>query len=734
MADTKRKRSLRESTTRSTAKRQEAAKGVPAKSETPVEPSRPATPEPEVEEVPTSFEAHGPLPTSSQLQEPEALPGKEWKSISESAVLQTAFDRSRDVWLSGKMFDRYWTKPTKRKVVDLSNPPKDSMVKIGECMISIHPHVFEAKLYTVRDREKERQRDLEFLHQQDQYQAQLAQMPKVPVTKPLIAKPTPTKVAIPQSVAADQSNLNGQKPGHPGSPRNPNESGHLAWRVDPKGSGQANGNGHSRPVQTGVSGSPTNGSPPPPLSTARPSQSNSGPDPVIQLLATRASNDPNLKALMRVVAAGQANKEQLAAFQAHIDELTPLARASAAAKAQRAALGPPTPSSTPQSPSASSPTTGAQTAPRPTYQPIQPAGPVPARSPENGQTVIPRQTVTVLPKPKQLSVADRKHLDIKDVVFEFSIATIGDRYYIPRKSILEYRQKGTQLLVSYLYISEVDKTFQPITITINAPTPRTLEPISRVVEPKETVQAYMKDIMSRYSRANHGYLLMRLKRDEAEILAAQEAEARRLKEEEEIKKRLAKAATEAAAAEEMMYKDLLKREIPKPATSIVKSKKKSHLTLDDGVIALDLPKPKLKTKYSRKGRIADPSKNCHLCGTNKTSLWRRAEIDGETVVVCNACGIKWKTNQDKKERGETPLEYGPKMVRIKKEGAIRTGKTAVKTGRLMQAMMESVIRVEPGELSDTIVLSGMHQLTPEASTQHPQTTPVEVMVQDQETT
>ncbi|KAF3089894.1 hypothetical protein TWF706_010277 [Orbilia oligospora] len=579
MADTKRKRSLRESTTRSTAKRQEAAKGVPAKSETPVEPSRPTTPEPEVEEVPTSFEAHGPLPTSSQLQEPETLPGKEWKSISESAVLQTAFDRSRDVWLSGKMFDRYWTKPTKRKVVDLSNPPKDSMVKIGECMISIHPHVFEAKLYTVRDREKERQRDLEFLHQQDQYQAQLAQMPKAPVTKSLIAKPTPTKVAIPQSVAADQSSLNGQKPGHPGSPRNPNESGHLAWRVDPKGSGQANGNGHSRPVQTGVSGSPTNGSPPPPLSTARPSQSNSGPDPVIQLLATRASNDPNLKALMRVVAAGQANKEQLAAFQAHIDELTPLARASAAAKAQRAALGPPTPSSTPQSPSASSPTTGAQTAPRPTYQAIQPAGPVPARSPENGQTVIPRQTVTVLPKPKQLSVADRKHLDIKDVVFEFSIATIGDRYYIPRKSILEYRQKGTQLLVSYLYISEVDKTFQPITITINAPTPRTLEPISRVVEPKETVQAYMKDVMSRYSRANHGYLLMRLKRDEAEILAAQEAEARRLKEEEEIKKRLAKAATEAAAAEEMMYKDLLKREIPKPATSIVKSKKKSVSTL-----------------------------------------------------------------------------------------------------------------------------------------------------------
>ncbi|KAK6502837.1 hypothetical protein TWF481_007880 [Arthrobotrys musiformis] len=579
MADAKRKRSLRESTTRSTAKRQEAAKGVPAKSATPVEPSRPPTPEPEVEEVPTSFEPHGPLPTSNQLQEPETLPGREWKSISESAVLQTAFDRSRDVWLSGKMFERYWTKPTKRKLVDPLNPPKDSMVKIGECMISIHPHVFEAKLYTVRDREKERQRDLEFLQQQDQYQAQLAQMPKLPATKPLAAKPAGTKLAMPQQAVTDQSNLHGQKPLHPGSPRNSNEPGHVAWRIDSKGNGQANGNGNVRPAQVGNPGSPTIASPPSTPTAARPQQSNSGPDPVIQLLATRASNDPNLKALMRVVAAGQANKEQLAAFQAHIDELTPLARASAAAKAQRAALGPLTPSNTPQGPSALSPTAAAPAAPRPTYQPIQPAGPVPARSPENGQTVIPRQTVTVLPKPKQLSVADRKHLDIKDVVFEFSIATIGDRYYIPRKSILEYRQKGTQLLVSYLYISEADQTFQPITITINAPTPKTLEPISRVVEPKEAVQAYMKDVMSRLTRANHGYLLMRLKRDEAEILAAQEAEARRVKEEEEIKKRLAKAATEAAAAEETMYKDLLKREIPKPATSIVKSKKKSVSTL-----------------------------------------------------------------------------------------------------------------------------------------------------------
>lgn len=54
-----------------------------------------------------------------------------------------------------------------------------------------------------------------------------------------------------------------------------------------------------------------------------------------------------------------------------------------------------------------------------------------------------------------------------------------------------------------------------------------------------------------------------------------------------------------------------------------------------------------KTPRSRKGRIADPTKSCHICQTSKTSLWRKADIEGENVTVCNACGIKWKTNAQK---------------------------------------------------------------------------------------
>ncbi|KAI5285135.1 hypothetical protein KEM54_000798 [Ascosphaera aggregata] len=53
--------------------------------------------------------------------------------------------------------------------------------------------------------------------------------------------------------------------------------------------------------------------PPPPPKTAQ--------DPVIQMLATRAAADPDLKALMQLVASKRADQSQLRKFQAHIDEL-----------------------------------------------------------------------------------------------------------------------------------------------------------------------------------------------------------------------------------------------------------------------------------------------------------------------------------------------------------------------------------------------------------------------------
>lgn len=58
------------------------------------------------------------------------------------------------------------------------------------------------------------------------------------------------------------------------------------------------------------------------------------------MLATRAAADPELKALMRVVASSQASQEQLRAFQAHIDELNAIIKAR---EQQQSAAGTSTP-------------------------------------------------------------------------------------------------------------------------------------------------------------------------------------------------------------------------------------------------------------------------------------------------------------------------------------------------------------------------------------------------------
>jgi len=51
------------------------------------------------------------------------------------------------------VFDRYWTKPLKRKgqLEPSNNPPKESMQKVGQCRIIVEPHMFEATLFTVRE-------------------------------------------------------------------------------------------------------------------------------------------------------------------------------------------------------------------------------------------------------------------------------------------------------------------------------------------------------------------------------------------------------------------------------------------------------------------------------------------------------------------------------------------------------------------------------------------------------
>ncbi|KAK1776536.1 hypothetical protein QBC45DRAFT_357300 [Copromyces sp. CBS 386.78] len=129
------------------------------KSSTPAPaPQKGPEPEPVVEEppkqtLPSSIGAGKPLPTVEEPQ-PEDLSTTDYQTLQESGVLHESFVRSRNQWMSEQIFEKYWTKPIKKRgavIEEPNNPPKDSMVKLGQVTITVEPHVFEATMFAVKD-------------------------------------------------------------------------------------------------------------------------------------------------------------------------------------------------------------------------------------------------------------------------------------------------------------------------------------------------------------------------------------------------------------------------------------------------------------------------------------------------------------------------------------------------------------------------------------------------------
>ncbi|KAI0023904.1 hypothetical protein F4780DRAFT_29121 [Xylariomycetidae sp. FL0641] len=133
----------------------------PERSVTPAPPPPPPPPPapapvdlpPEEPQLPRSLQPGNPLPTVETPQ-PEDLPSREYQSVQESGVLAESLTRSRHKWIHEGIFEKYWTKPTKRKGVvkeEPNNPPKDSMTKIGQVSITVDPHVIDAIMYAVKE-------------------------------------------------------------------------------------------------------------------------------------------------------------------------------------------------------------------------------------------------------------------------------------------------------------------------------------------------------------------------------------------------------------------------------------------------------------------------------------------------------------------------------------------------------------------------------------------------------
>ncbi|THV83227.1 hypothetical protein D6D29_04055 [Aureobasidium pullulans] len=460
--------------TRDAKRRRTSTKAATPKDATPQE----ATPA--VEEVvreatplPNKVVESKPLPTLSERQ-PLDLSNDEYKTIAESGVLLASLERSRQKWISGNFFDKYWTKTSGRKdapPAPAGNPHKSWMKEIGPCTLVVEPLIFEATAYYVKEPgpapapSHAAPVQQHFPHQQYQHQYQHAP---------------------PQQYNQQQRPNPNAPAGSPyGAPYSHSPAQYQGGRP------------HPPPIMPATA----RAAPPPP--PAAPAPAKQSPDPVIQMLASRASSDAELKALMKIVATGNANQEQLRIFQRHIDELTAMINANKAQPVSQTH----SPAPSHHNPTSRPPSAAPVIKPHPaTVQPHPPIYPTPQQQYQHQPP----------PPPRYPSYP---------IVLEFQgQGASPDRFRFPDNTILEFLN-SYKMLASFLVIRkgrdispQLDREteyYEPVTMTISVPEGRSaardvLQFITRCVKPADQVRTYMTDMIEKCTRAPTRHLAFRL--------------------------------------------------------------------------------------------------------------------------------------------------------------------------------------------------------------------------------
>ncbi len=403
--------------TKSSLKRKRTSLAV--KDSAPSTPVAEGAPLPPKQILPLRIVDGAPLPTLPEPQ-PLDLPSSEWQTIQQSGVLETSFERSKAVWLSGanfRTFHAHFNQP--KKLADRTDEDKAKTARQKELLknfpqvgadrvsvkLVIEPHTLPIRLYGPREVGKPVQK-------------------KAPVASPYA--PWPNHNQPNQHTKYQGSQPIQQKP-QPRPPQPP------------------------KPVQAA----------PPPQAPAAPA-----PDPVIHMLAARAGTDPELKAVMKIVAAGSASKEQLEFFQTHINELTAILARQKEEKTPKPIPPAPTPKAPPPPPPAPK-----QIAPpplprpvQPIQQPIQPSAPKPySPVPPQGHMQQPPPTPQLYPPyannfskppqyhpPPQISTYNPPpRTTYRPLVFSF-VHGSEDKFYFPSYSFMEWLPNGTGAKLSFL--------------------------------------------------------------------------------------------------------------------------------------------------------------------------------------------------------------------------------------------------------------------------------------------
>jgi hypothetical protein len=509
-------------------------------------PSRhPSTPTAE-DCLPTKVTDSRPLPTSYQPQSSK-LSVNEYQTIAESAVLAASLHRSRMKWLAEGIFEKYWIKPSKKKSAEslANNPELKTMQRLGSSSILVGPHSFEATIYTVRDNLPRRHPNQYPQHAVTTQSGFQNYIPGGSQNATLQARPpTNQRAQMPPAEANQEKQRNQEKQ----EPLEKTEKTTSGTTISP-------------PTQIskvpGVSQPHAPASPVPQSTTTQ-----TGPDPVIRLLATRAASNPDLKALMKVVASSKATQEQLKLFQSHIDELNVMIRQ------QQGLVTPPNSHNGPGDqklprltqldgpidhiPSPSHPFVDEKSRPSPyPAQKPQPVPPPQSQPRPSGRIGPLGPPLTAPPYPhypppqQKMPVAEPR---FKAIVLEFttpaSSATPAsqDRYLFPEYAVLDtpMNGQGLEMICSFLVVRKGsdllvmqptegnpartpvgglirwkadEEYYQPVTMIIKTSQHRILETIARAAKPLSEVQSKMKEIMQSKTRVKDEWLVMRLPRE-----------------------------------------------------------------------------------------------------------------------------------------------------------------------------------------------------------------------------
>ena len=431
--------------------------------------------------------------------------------------------------------ERYWTKPSKKKQlageID-NNPARDSMRMIGQCSLIVEPHIFDVVLYGVKQAgplmsqgQPLGPRTSQSMRTDSDYQKQ-----------PWLAQPPPYQPpphATPMWQVRGMSN--GKDQALPSGSGQLSQQRQIAERQPVSYNG---GNANSRPNSPAVAApithvqrlpEPTAKSQmQPPMAPPAPGPASSS-DPVIHMLAQRAGHDPQLKSVMKIVATGEANPDQLQFFQKHIDELTSLlqTRTNAGLPPIPGPM-PPRPSNNLTPPVAPLPSTR-----QPYHTGVYGSKPqaTPYTSPQN-YPLKPKSSHSTPNTPRSLqpgSFHNRSWTgpvrveNYSSVLVEF-VGGTGDRFLLPRNSILEYLPGAKQAIVSFLLIQKYNQSghgnmkagkeyYETATFRLIADDSRVLAPLARVFDHPDAVRKYMNDVMDRIPRADQEYLALHLPKD-----------------------------------------------------------------------------------------------------------------------------------------------------------------------------------------------------------------------------